>query len=97
MFERSASATFVHRLKARAAGKEFDATAGFRARQDDSWEVSGAISGPGPSLFGIRARLHIMAITFEVATARPRAHIRICEASSNHRLERPDESRNTSS
>jgi hypothetical protein len=76
MFERSASATFVHRLKARAAGKEFDATAGFRARQDDSWEVSAA-SGPGPSSFGMRARLHIMAITFEVATARPRAHIRI--------------------
>jgi hypothetical protein len=91
MFDGTASATFVHRLKARAAGKEFDAAAGLPARQDDSWEVGALHLAPGPSLFGSRARLHIMAITLEVATARPRAHIRIRGACSNHRQERPDE------
>jgi len=91
MFCGIASASFVHRLKARAAGKELDARADFRARQDDSWEVSGADLAPGPSSFGTWVRLHIVSGTFEVAADRPRAHIRIGEASSNHRQERPDE------
>jgi hypothetical protein len=56
MFEGTASATFVHRLKARTAGKEFVATAGFRARQDESWEVRAADLAPGPSPFSARAR-----------------------------------------
>jgi hypothetical protein len=49
----------------------------FEARQDLPARVSAADLAPGPSSIGMRARLHIMAITFEVATARPRAHIRI--------------------
>ena len=57
MFDRIASARFVHLLKAHAARGCAPNQAGARAKTNV--RVSATATAPGPSSFGIPARLHI--------------------------------------